>query len=309
MNLSAHEEMVQAIVRTHGNLKLPTPPGLNFVDLIGEPVHRAAKQACLALGFIEIDAQFVAAAWQSKFDRAGRFDAHAWPDDPVDFGLAPWPRENAFETCPKQLGLYAVLPDASWVGRMAHAGVPTVQLRFKSDDPEAIRRETVAAVDAVRGTSALLFINDHWQAAIDAGAYGVHLGQEDMQAANLTTIRDAGLRLGLSSHGYAEMVKADAFSPSYIAMGAVYATTLKRMVTPPQGPERLHVYARLMRNYPLVGIGGIDESNINDVLTSGIGSVAVVRSLVTAIQPETQAALLMRKIAAAQNGASSQKAG
>ena len=308
MNLLTHDQMVRAIVSTHGNLKLPMQPGLDFVDLSGEPVQRAAKQACLALGFIEIDAQCVAAAWQSQFDRTGRFDPQTWPDDPVDFGLAPWPREIAFASCPKRLGLYAVLPDASWVGRMARAGVPTVQLRFKSDDPEAIRRETVAAVEAVRGTGALLFINDHWQAAIDAGAYGVHLGQEDMQAANLTTIRAAGLRLGLSSHGYAEMFAADAFSPSYIAMGAVYATTLKRMITPPQGPGRLHAYARLMRGYPLVAIGGIDESNINDVLKSGVGSVAVVRSLVAADQPEAQASTLMRQIAAAQNGAASQKA-
>lgn len=308
MNLPAHGEMVQAIVNAHGKLKLPAQPGPDLVIDHTEPVYRAVKQACLALGFIEIDAQCVALAWQSQSDRTGRFAPLDWPDDPADFGMVPWPRKNAFTSCPKQLGLYAVLPDAAWVARMALAGVPTVQLRFKSDDPKAIKRETLAAVQAVRGTPALLFINDHWQAAIDAGAYGVHLGQEDMQAANLATIREAGLRLGLSSHGYAEMLKADAFSPSYIAIGAVYATTLKRMVTPPQGPGRLYTYARLMRNYPLVGIGGIDESNITDVLQSGVGSVAVVRALVAAEQPEAQASALMRQIAASQNGAASQKA-
>ena len=308
MNLPAHGEMVQAIVNAHGKLQLPAQPGPDLVIDHTEPVYRAVKQACLALGFIEMDAQCVATAWQALSARVGRFDPLAWPDDPADFGMAPWPRKNAFTSCPKQLGLYAVLPDAAWVARMALAGVPTVQLRFKSDDPKAIKRETLAAVQAVRGTPALLFINDHWQAAIDAGAYGVHLGQEDMQAANLATIREAGLRLGLSSHGYAEMLKADAFSPSYIAIGAVYATTLKRMVTPPQGPGRLHAYARLMRDYPLVGIGGIDESNITDVLQSGVGSVAVVRALVAAEQPEAQASALMRQIAASQNGAASQKA-
>ena len=82
----------------------------------------------------------------------------------------------------QKLGLYAVLPDAAWVGRMARAGVPTVQLRFKSDDAQAIEREVRAAVEAVRGTGALLFINDHWRAAIEAGAYGLHLGQEDLDA-------------------------------------------------------------------------------------------------------------------------------
>ncbi|MGB4582563.1 MAG: thiamine phosphate synthase [Rhodoferax sp.] len=203
--------------------------------------------------------------------------------------------QASFAPCPHQLGLYAVLPDAAWVGRMARAGVPTVQLRFKSNDPGAITREVQAAVQAVQGTGALLFINDHWQAAIAAGAYGVHLGQEDLEGlggADLNAIRAAGLRLGVSSHGYAEMLRAAAVQPSYIAMGAVYATTLKRMATPPQGPARLKMYAALLRNLPTVAIGGIDAARLPEVLASGVGSVAVVRALVAADQPEAQVATL-----------------
>ncbi len=215
---------------------------------------------------------------------SGRWLSGAWPDF-----------SNAFPPCPHQLGLYAVLPDAAWVGRMARAGVPTVQLRFKSDDPAAISREVQAAVQAVHGTGALLFVNDHWQAAIAAGAYGVHLGQEDLQGlggADLNAIRTAGLRLGLSSHGYAEMLRAAAVQPSYIAMGAVYATTLKRMATPPQGPARLKLYAALLRHLPTVAIGGIDAARLPEVLASGVGSVAVVRALVAADQPEARVAAL-----------------
>ncbi|MDD3934926.1 thiamine phosphate synthase [Rhodoferax sp.] len=202
---------------------------------------------------------------------------------------------DGFASCPHRLGLYAVLPDAAWVGRMARAGVPTVQLRFKSADPAAITREVEAAVQAVQGTGALLFINDHWQAAIAAGAYGVHLGQEDLEAlggADLNAIRAAGLRLGLSSHGYAEMLRAASVRPSYIAMGAVYATTLKRMATPPQGLARLTMYAALLRDTPTVAIGGIDAARLPEVLSSGVGSVAVVRALVAADQPEAQVAAL-----------------
>ncbi len=269
----------QAIVAAHQNLALP---------LVGEPalhysredvVYRHAKQACLALGFIEIDAECVALAWLAQAKRTGRFDPHAWPDEPADFGLRPWPRTDAFPPCPKALGLYAVLPDAQWVGRVARAGVSTVQLRFKSDDVVAVQREVEAAVEAVRGTQALLFINDHWRQAIAAGAYGVHLGQEDMEIADFAAIRAAGLRLGLSSHGYAEMVRADRLSPSYIAMGAVYPTTLKRMATAPQGPGRLAAYVRLMREIPGVAIGGIDASRLAEVKASGVGSVAVVRAI------------------------------
>lgn len=257
-----------------------------------DPVYRVAKQACRAMGFVEIDAECLAQAWQAMTRRTGSFDAKTWPEDPADFGMRPWPRADAFAPCPKALGLYAVLPDATWVGRMARAGVPTVQLRFKSDEANAIQREVEAAVEAVRGTDARLFINDHWQAAIAAGAYGVHLGQEDMDVADLAAIRAAGLRLGLSSHGYAEMLRADRVSPSYIAMGAVFPTTLKRMATAPQGAGRLHAYTRLMRDYPLVAIGGIDASKLPDVLASGVGSVAVVRAITGAENPEAAAAEL-----------------
>ncbi len=289
----------QAIFDAHQDLALPTDGPLTALFTHEASLYRAAKQACLALGFIEIDAECLARAWHMQVERTGQFKPEDWPDSPADFGMHAFPRDNAFAPCPHRLGLYAVLPDAAWVGRMARAGVPTVQLRFKSDDPAAIKREIQASVQAVQGTGALLFINDHWQLAIEADAYGVHLGQEDLDLADLECIRASGLRLGLSSHGYAEMLRADGLSPSYIAMGAVFATTLKRMMTPPQGTGRLHAYAQLMRDYPLVAIGGIDASHLPAVLASGVGSVAVVRALVAAAQPEDMAAQLQAAISSA----------
>lgn len=291
MNNDSIDAMAQAIITAHLDaVGLPVSDASATAYRHDDPVYRAAKQAARALGFIEADAECLAVAWQARAHRTGRFDASIWPDEPADFGVAPHPRHDAFAPCPKALGLYAVLPTAAWVGRMASAGVPTVQLRFKSDDAAAVQREVDIAVEAVRGTGALLFINDHWEAAIRAGAYGVHLGQEDIDAADLHAIRSEGLRLGLSSHGYAEMLRVDRLSPSYIAMGAVYATTLKQMQTVPQGPGRLAAYARLMRDHALVAIGGVDEQRLPEVLASGVGSVAVVRALVTADQPEAVAA-------------------
>ena len=294
--------MADAIVQAHrAALALPVD---NFRPLFSSPqslhappAFRAAKVACRALGFIDSDGLCVANAWQKQTTRLGRFDAQLWPHEPQDFELPPWPREAAFLPCPKRLGLYAVLPDAEWVARMAQAGVPTLQLRFKSANRAKVAAQVAAAVAAVKGSQSLLFINDHWQAAIDAGAYGVHLGQEDLEIADLDAIRKAGLRLGISSHGYAEMLKADRVSPSYLAMGAVYTTTLKRMVTPPQGPGRLGAYARLMRHYPLVAIGGIDEARFDEILPTGVGSIAVVRAIVSATDPLAAAQRLMQKLA------------
>ena len=270
-------------------LQPPEPKG-------NDPVYLAALHACSQLGFIAHDAECLARAWLAQSTRTGQFDAALWPSDPRDFGLQTTPRASAFVTCPQALGLYAVLPNADWVGRMARAGVPTVQLRYKSDDAVAIAQEVRKAVAAVAGTPALLFINDHWREAIAAGAYGVHLGQEDLDALTpeeLQTLRSSGLRLGVSTHGYAEMVRADAVGPSYIAMGAVFPTTLKKMATAPQGLGRLAAYAKLMKSYPQVAIGGIGQDQFAEVLATGVGSIAVVRALVNADQPEEAAASLM----------------
>ena len=299
-------QLAQDIVALHAaHLQTGTPPA--WADCVrpedGAHGEQAAAvlAACRSMGFVEDDAQLLARAWTAQALRLGQFDATAWPDDARDFGVHTGPRGDAFAPCPQQLGLYAVLPDAAWVARMAEAGVPTLQLRFKSDDRAAVAREVQAAVRAVQGSASLLFINDHWREAIDAGAYGVHLGQEDLEGAReqLHSIRSAGLRLGLSTHGYAELLRAESVAPSYLALGAVYATTLKRMATAPQGPGRLAAYARLMRHRPLVAIGGIDFARLDEVLPSGVGSVAVVRALVAAQDPAAEARRFMERLATA----------
>ena len=288
--------MAQSIQSLHAATFAGFEPLQPPAPTTNDPVYVAALHACSQLGFIAHDAECLARAWLAQSTRTGQFDAALWPSDPRDFGLQTTPRASAFVTCPQALGLYAVLPDAEWVGRMARAGVPTVQLRYKSDDAAAIAQEVRKAVTAVAGTPALLFINDHWREAIAAGAYGVHLGQEDLDALTpdeLQTLRSSGLRLGVSTHGYAEMVRADAVGPSYIAMGAVFPTTLKKMATAPQGLGRLGAYAKLMKSYPQVAIGGIGQEQFAEVLATGVGSIAVVRALVNADQPEKAAATLM----------------
>ncbi len=301
MDKKAIQDLADVLVSSHLDMTagdpLPDHQAQRSTDAALPDEQVAVLQACRRLGFVEHDADCVAQAWQRQTERIGRFDPQAWPDDAQDFGLRPWPRPDAFPPCPSQLGLYAVLPDAAWVGRMARAGVPTVQLRYKSDDRAAVMREVQAAVRAVEGTGALLFINDHWQAAMEAGAYGLHLGQEDLADAPLERIRASGLRLGVSTHGYAEMRVADRVSPSYLALGAVFPTTLKRMVTAPQGTGRLQAYARLMHQFPLVAIGGIDLEKLPDVMRSGVGSVAVVRAITGADHPELAAQTFMRSMA------------
>lgn len=290
--MSTSLDLIASIVAQHAALGLPSNADATATAPEDSP-YGVAFAAARRLGFIPADAECIARAWQRQAERTACFDTAAWPCTASDFGLPPMAqRPHAFAPCPHALGLYAVLPSADWVARMAQAGVPTLQLRFKSGDAAAIQHEIRAAVAAVQGTPSLLFINDHWREALDAGAYGIHLGQEDLDTLStneLDTMRQAGVRLGLSTHGYAEMLRADAVGPSYLALGAVFPTTLKAMQTPPQGLGRLHAYARLLRDRPLVAIGGIALEHLPQVAASGAGSFAVVRAITAAPDPEATA--------------------
>ena len=138
-----------------------------------------------------------------------------------------------------RLGLYAVVDSADWVERVLAAGVRTVQLRIKEGARAHLSREVSRSVLAAHRARAQLFINDHWELAIENRAYGVHLGQEDLRSADMDALRSAGLRVGLSTHSYWEVCRAHAWAPSYIACGPIHATTTKDMPWWPQGPGNL----------------------------------------------------------------------
>lgn len=184
------------------------------------------------------------------------------------------------------LKFYAVVPSAEWVVRMVKAGADTVQLRCKTLRGNELKNEIARCVAACEGSGTQLFINDHWREAIEAGAYGVHLGQEDMDTADLAAIAKAGLRLGLSTHSVAELDRALSVRPSYVASGAIFPTTTKQMPTAPQGLDKLREYVRQAGNTPVVAIGGIGLDNARDVLSTGVSSLAVVRAVTEAADPE-----------------------
>ena len=186
-------------------------------------------------------------------------------------------------------GFYPVAPDAVWVQRLLDWGVRTVQLRFKAVGhiPAEIEHEVNAAVEAGRKVmGAQVFVNDHWQLALAAGAYGVHLGQEDLDSADLAALHRAGLRLGLSSHTPVEMQRAKALLPSYLAIGPVYPTTLKVMPYEPVGLERLKAWTEQAAPCPVVAIGGISIKRMPSVLACGVDGVAVVSAVTLAADPQ-----------------------
>ena len=191
-----------------------------------------------------------------------------------------------FEPLVAPLKFYAVVPTAQWVERMVDAGANTVQLRNKMLTGDLLRREIERCVQATKNSKTQFFVNDYWREAVETGAYGVHLGQEDMDAADLQMIANAGLRLGLSTHGVEELNRALAVNPSYVASGAVFPTTTKQMKTAPQGLDNLRRYVAQAGTTPVVAIGGIDLSNAAEVLATGASSLAVVRAVTEAENPE-----------------------
>lgn len=192
----------------------------------------------------------------------------------------------SFPKLKQPLKFYAVVPTAEWIERMVKAGASTVQLRNKTLQGDDLYREIERSVAACQDSETQLFINDYWQLAIRAGAYGVHLGQEDMDTADLDAIKAAGLRLGLSTHSVAELDRALSVRPSYVASGAIFPTTTKNMPTAPQGLDNLRQYVQQAGETPVVAIGGIDLNNAEAVLQTGVSSLAVVRAVTEAENPE-----------------------
>lgn len=199
-----------------------------------------------------------------------------------------------FPPVPLRLGLYPVVDSVEWIERLLDAGVRTLQLRIKHKGDSEVEADIAAAIALGRRYNARLFINDYWQLAIKRQAYGVHLGQEDLETADLSAIRAAGLRLGISTHDDMEIDIALAARPSYIALGHVFPTQTKKMPSAPQGLAQLARHIGRLDNYPTVAIGGISLERAPQVLATGVGSIAVVSAITQAQDWRTATAQLLK---------------
>lgn len=187
-----------------------------------------------------------------------------------------------FPPVPLRLGLYPVVDSVEWIEHLLKAGVKTLQLRIKDKRDEEVESDVIAAIELGHRFDARLFINDYWQLAIKHQAYGVHLGQEDLEITDLSAIREAGLRLGVSTHDDMEIDVALAARPSYIALGHVFPTQTKQMPSAPQGLAQLARHIARLGDYPTVAIGGISLARAPAVLGTGVGSIAVVSAITQA---------------------------
>ncbi|EKO3656466.1 thiamine phosphate synthase [Vibrio metschnikovii] len=274
--------------------------------------HLAWLVAALCLEFALEDALCIARA-------ALNVSRETWPKD---YGHFPAVQSCLIEETEKtvafsfpslakqSLGLYPVVDNIAWVESLLKLGINTLQLRIKNPQQVDLEQQIVRAIELGRQYQAQVFINDYWPLALKHGAFGVHLGQEDLQSADLDALAKANIHLGLSTHGYFELLTALKIRPSYIALGHIFPTTTKQMPSRPQGLVRLALYQQLVDSnsdyrylvpasaldqqltierdstikgeLPTVAIGGIDLTNIQSVVECGVASVAVVRAITEA---------------------------
>lgn len=181
---------------------------------------------------------------------------------------------------------YPIFDSAAWLERLVPQGIKLVQLRIKDKPQDEIQIEIRKAKEICEKHHCQLIVNDYWQLAIKEGCDFIHLGQEDLNEANLDTIREAGLKLGVSTHNHAELERALAIKPDYIAIGPVYPTILKKMIWEPQGLDTVTQWKELVGSMPLVGIGGISLQRANGVFQAGADIVAAVTDITLNENPE-----------------------
>jgi thiamine-phosphate pyrophosphorylase len=182
--------------------------------------------------------------------------------------------------------VYPIVDSAAWIARLLPAGARLLQLRIKDRAGEELRAEIAAAQRLCSAVGAQLVVNDYWRLALELRCEWVHLGQGDLDGADVPALRRAGVRLGVSTHDHAELERALTLAPDYVALGPIYPTLLKQMPWAPQGLARIGEWKRRLGATPLVAIGGLTAERLEGVFAAGADSAAVVSDIVRHPQPE-----------------------
>lgn len=183
----------------------------------------------------------------------------------------------------EDFGLYLVMTDpvvgyARCCEAAVRAGVGMVQLRMK----DAPRADVLATAKELRkvtsGTATRFIVNDDPSVAAEAGADGVHVGQDDLSVAEVRA-RFPGLGIvGLSTHNPDQARASVAQAPDYIGVGPVHATPTKKIPDPVLGVARAAEMIRSVR-VPAVAIGGLDAATLPEMIRAGARNWAVVRAV------------------------------
>ena len=197
--------------------------------------------------------------------------------------------------CDKQNMLLYAVTDRAWVGKQSlyeqvesalKGGVTCVQLREKELDDEAFLKEAVEIHALCQRYGVPFFVNDNVDIAIRCHAEGVHVGQEDMAAAQVRARVGEGMMIGVSAHTVQEALDAVAHGADYLGVGAVFATHTKTDVSEMPRQTLLDICNAV--DVPVVAIGGIHKENILQLKGTGVDGVALVSAIFAAKDIEAE---------------------
>lgn len=171
------------------------------------------------------------------------------------------------------------LSHAEQVRRLAESGCRFVQIREKSASSREFYEAVVEALSIANEVGMKIIVNDRVDIAVAAGAHGVHLGQEDMPAAEARKLLGEEAILGYSTHTVEQALEATKMPLDYIAVGPIYATSTKEDPDPVIGLDGIKRIRSAVGTRKLVAIGGINVENIAAVIAAGADSAAIISSL------------------------------
>lgn len=187
---------------------------------------------------------------------------------------------------PKIRGLYAIT-DSAWnpcgslpvlVQKFLEGGAKIVQLRVKDGRTDDILEIAKQIMVFKKKWGFTFIINDHADIAAAIGADGVHVGKNDARLSDIKRSFGSKLIVGYSSHSIGEARLAVAGGADYVAFGAIYPTMTKGPGHPVQGVEKLKELVNAV-TVPVVAIGGIGRDNIDEVISAGVRSTAMITAL------------------------------
>lgn len=175
----------------------------------------------------------------------------------------------------------SLLSHGEQVKRLVAGGATLIQLREKRMSPREFYSDAADALCIARAAGATLIINDRVDIALALGADGVHLGQTDMPVRAARRLLGDDAIIGFSTHNFEQAQAALDLPIDYLAFGPIYSTTTKLNPDPVAGLDELTRIRAAIGSLPIVAIGGINRSNIQEVLQSGADSAAIISAILT----------------------------
>jgi thiamine-phosphate pyrophosphorylase len=162
------------------------------------------------------------------------------------------------------------------VRRAADASVSMVQIREKSLTARQLFELVSEAVAATAGTRTLILVNERFDIAVAAGAAGVHLRADSLGASAIRAAGLSGIIVGVSAHSIEDVREARDGGADYATLAPVFDSPGK---SAPLGVEQLRFVCEAVRPFPVIALGGIDETNARVVLKAGAAGFASIRFL------------------------------